>query len=90
MADSQSITAPDAYVVVTWWQDRSGDPRTGKFEYEHCADLNEATDRYTEYETGEFRRATAIGIFPARNGMPCGGQLSPITVSRLVRETLAA
>lgn len=39
---------------------------------------------------GEFRRATAIGIFPARNGMPCGDKLSPVTVSCLVRETLAA
>lgn len=92
MANNQTITAAsaaDAYVVVSWWQDRSN-PKTGTYEYEHRDSLNEAADLYTEYEAGEHRRATAIGIFPAQNGMPCGEKLGPVTVSRLVRETLAA
>ena len=82
--------APDAYVVVSWWQDRNGPPRSGSYSYEYCGDLNAASDLYTEYEQGEYQRATAIGIFPAKDGMPCGEKLSPVTVSRLVRETLAA
>ena len=85
-----TITQADAFVVVSWWQDESSNARKGHYSYEHCASLNEASDRYSEYDSGEYARAEAIGIFPARNGMPCGEKLAVTTLARLVRETLAA
>ena len=88
------ITTPiiqaDAFVVVSWWQDASSNARKGHYSYEHCASLNEASDLYGEYDAGEYGRAQAVGIFPTRNGMPCGERLTAITLARLVRETLAA
>ena len=94
MANIQSLTpaapAADAYVVVSFWRDRAGLAGAGSYEYEHRDSLNDAADLHAEYEAGEYQRATAIGIFPARDGMPCGEKLNPVTVSRLVRETLAA
>lgn len=95
MANVQSTTAkkssPEAFVVVSWWQDRiPGRSSTGKYEYEHCDDLNEASRLYAEYETGEHSRASAVGIFPAKNGMPAGEQLEPYRVAMLTSEMLAA
>lgn len=85
-----TITQADAFVVVSWWQDESSNVRKGNYSYEHCASLNEASDLYGEYDAGEYGRAQAVGIFPARNGMPCGEKLAAITLARLVRETLSA
>jgi hypothetical protein len=59
----------DAFVVVSWWQEKSGDGRTGDYEYEHRPTLNDALDTYRDYEDGEFRRARAVGIL-RRQGRP--------------------
>ncbi|TAJ82892.1 hypothetical protein [Reyranella sp.] len=85
-----SITQADAFVVVSWWQDESSNARKGHYSYEHCASPNEVSDLYGEYDSGEYGRAHAVGMFPARNGMPSGERLTAITLARLVRETLAA
>ena len=65
----------DAFVVVSWWQEKSSDGRTGDYEYEHRPTLNDALDTYRDYEDGEFRRARAIGIFAVKDGLPIGGRL---------------
>lgn len=85
-----TIIQADAFVVVSWWQDESSNARKGHYSYEHCSSLNEASDLYGEYDSGEYVRAQPVGIFPAQNGMPCGEKLAVTTLARLVRETLAA
>jgi len=80
----------DAFVVVSWWQDKSGDGHAGSYEYEPRPSLNDALDTYREYEDGEYRRARAIGIFAARNGLPVGGRLEAAHMLRLMRETRRA
>jgi hypothetical protein len=77
----------DAFVVVSWWQEKSGDGRTGDYEYEHRPTLNDALDTYRDYEDGEFRRARAVGIFAVKNGLPIGGRLEPTQIMRLMHET---
>lgn len=76
----------DAFVVVSWWQEKSGDGRRGDYEYEHCPTLNDALDTYREYEDGEYQRARAVGIFAVRNGMPVGGRIDPASVMRLMHD----
>lgn len=77
----------DGYVVVSLWRSPGG---IQEYEYTNCPTLNAAADLFTEYDSGEFSRATAVGIFPARNGMPCGPAFDPVYLSRLVRETRSA
>ena len=77
---------PEGFVVVSWWQDRSGDGTKGAYEYEHRSSLNEALESYREYEDGEFERARAVGIFAARNGLPVDGCLAPTVLMRLMAE----
>jgi hypothetical protein len=77
----------DAFVVVSWWQEKSGNSGRGDYEYEHRPSLNEALDTYREYEDGEYDRARAVGIFAVRNGLPVGGRLEPVELLRLMRET---
>lgn len=77
----------DAFVVVSWWQAKSGDGLSGDYEYEHRPTLNDALDTYREYEDGEYQRARAVGIFAVRNGLPIVGQLDPAEVMGLMRET---
>lgn len=79
-----------SYAVVTFWQDRSGDGRKGSYDYQHHGDLNAALDSYREYQDGEFARATAVGIFEARNGLPIGEAISPARLLQLIQETRAA
>ena len=67
----------DAFVVVSWWQEKSSDGRAGDYEYEHRPTLNDALDTYRDYEDGEFRRARAIGIFAVKDGLPIGGARGP-------------
>ena len=80
----------DAFVVVSWWQERSGDGRTGDYEYEHRPTLNDALDTYRDYEDGEFCRARAVGIFAVKDGLPVGGRLEAAQIMRLMRETRRA
>lgn len=80
----------DAFVVVSWWQDKSGDGASGNYEYEHRPTLNDALDSYREYEDGEYERARAVGIFAVRNGLPVGGRLDPGEVMGLMQETRRA
>lgn len=77
---------PEGFVVVSWWQDRSGDGTKGAYEYEHRRSLNEALESFREYEDGEFERARPVGIFAARNGLPVGGCLEPAYLMRLMAE----
>lgn len=76
----------DGFVVVSWWQDRSGGTQ-GVYEYEHRPTLNDALDTYREYEDGEHARARAIGIFAALHGLPVISRLEPAELLRLMRET---
>lgn len=80
----------DAFVVVSWWQDKSSDGGTGDYEYEHRPTLNDALDTYREYEDGEFHRARAVGIFPVKDGLPIGGRLEAAQILRLMHETRRA
>ena len=80
----------DAFVVVSWWQEKSSDGRTGDYEYEHRPTLNDALDTYRDYEDGEFRRARAVGIFAVKDGLPIGGRLEAPQIMRLMRETRRA
>jgi hypothetical protein len=77
----------DGFVVVSWWQDRSGGGTRGVYEYEHRPTLNDALDTYREYEDGEHARARAVGIFAALNGLPVISRLEPAELLRLMRET---
>lgn len=77
----------DGFIVVSWWQAKSGDGREGRYDYETVATLNDALDLYREYEDGEHQRATAVGIFAVKNGLPIGGRLDPLQVMRLLAET---
>ena len=76
----------DGYVVVSWWQDRSGDGRRGSYEYDHRPSLNDALEAYREYQDGEYARARAVGIFAARHGLPIAGALEPMPLMRLMAE----
>lgn len=86
----QRPDAADAFVVVSWWQPKSGDGASGAYEYEHRPTLNDALDSYREYEDGEYERARAVGIFAVRNGLPIGGRLDPAEVMSLMQETRRA
>ena len=77
----------DAFVVVSWWQEKCSDGRTGDYEYEHRPTLNDALDSYREYEDGEYERARAVGIFAVRTGLPIGGRLDPAEMLCLMKET---
>jgi hypothetical protein len=81
------VQQADAFVVVSWWQDKNGDNGYGLYEYEHRPTLNDALDLYREYEDGEYARARAVGIFAVTNGLPIGGRLDPVQMTRLMRET---
>jgi hypothetical protein len=87
---ASSLQQADAFVVVSWWQPKSGDGRGGDYEYEHRPSLNDALDTYREYEDGEYQRARAVGIFAVRNGLPVGGRLDPAEVMCLMQETRRA
>lgn len=80
----------DAFVVVSWWQHKSGDGTAGDYEYEHHPTLNEALDTYRGYEDGEYDRARPIGIFAVRHGLPIVGRLEAGQILRLMRETRRA
>jgi hypothetical protein len=80
------LRAADAFVVVSWWQEKSGDGRRGDYEYEHRPTLNDALDTYREYEDGEYQRARPVGIFAVRNGLPIGGRIDPASIMRLMHD----
>lgn len=80
----------DAFVVVSWWQEKSSDGRAGDYEYEHRPTLNDALDTYRDYEDGAFRRARAVGIFAVKDGLPISGRLEAAHIMRLMRESRRA
>lgn len=74
----------DSFVVVA--QDSDSKP----VYFPHDT-LNEALDDFADIERGEYKSLpAAIGIFPAKNGMPLGSHFSPHYIQRLMRETRAA
>lgn len=77
----------DAFVVVSWWQEKSSDGCKGDYEYEHRPTLNDALDTYRDYEDDGFRRARAVGIFAVKDGLPIGGRLEAALIMRLMHET---
>ena len=77
----------DAFVVVSWWQSKSGNGGSGDYEYEHQPTLNDALDAYREYQDGEYQRAQAVGIFGVRDGLPVGNRLDPAEIMNLMQET---
>ncbi len=79
-----TVETADSYVVVSRWQHPSGQE---SYSYETCATLNGALHEYRMYEDGEYSRATAVGIFAARNGMPIGSRLDPMRLGQLLAET---
>jgi hypothetical protein len=81
---SALLREADAFVVVSWWQEKSGDGRNGDYEYEHRPTLNDALDTYREYEHGEYRRARAVGIFAVKNGLPIGSRIDSASIMRLM------
>ena len=88
-ANDQSVivTKAHGFVVVSWWQNKSGDGHKGLFDYEHRATLNEALDLYREYQDGEYARASEMGIFSVdAAGLPLR-RLDPLHLMRLMRET---
>ncbi len=87
-ADRVGLTQrADAFVVVSWWQEKGGDGRRGSYEYEHLPTLNEALDSYRDYEDGEYDRARAVGIFAVKDGLPIMGRLEPTELLRLMHDT---
>jgi hypothetical protein len=81
-----TVTRAAGFVVVSWWQSRSSDDRTGSFEYSHCKTLNDALSEYEEYQNGEFARAREMGIFACDAcGMPLH-RLDPARLMRLMAE----
>jgi hypothetical protein len=87
-ADRSALTQrADAFVVVSWWQEKGRDDRRGSYEYEHLPTLNDALDSYREYEDGEYDRARAVGIFAVKDGLPIAGRLEPAELLRLMRDT---
>ena len=90
-ADDRSVTVTKAhgFVVVSWWQDKSGDGRKGLFDYQHHKTLNDALDAYDEYLRGEYARASAMGIFACDAlGLPVR-RLDAEHLMRLIAETRA-
>jgi hypothetical protein len=71
------------YVVVA----RCSNRLTGMI-YEAFDRLNDAADAYADYQNGEYRDVTPIGIFPCDSrGMPTGAPLTPAKLMQLVHET---
>jgi len=83
-----TVTQADAWVVVSWSRDRDSikPPHTGRYEYEHRADLNEAYDLYADYESGGCPGWSAVGIFPCKNGLPFGPPLPLSQISAATQE----
>lgn len=72
------MTAPaNGYIVISWWQTKSGDGTKGSFEYEHFTAIEDALSTYREYEASEYERAREIAIVCARNGIPTGIRIHP-------------
>ena len=84
-----TVTRAAGFVVVSWWQSRSSDDRTGSFEYSHHKTLNGALGEYEEYQNGEFARAREMGVFACDEaGMPLH-RLDPTRLMRLMAEQRA-
>lgn len=81
-----TVTKASGFVVVSWWQDKSGNGRKGSFEYGHHKTLKDALDEYEEYQSGEFPRASAMGVFACDAlGLPLH-RLQPTELIPLMRE----
>ena len=81
------VTVADGYVVVSLWRERGG--VSTSYEYEHKTTLSDALDAYQGYEDGEYHRASAVGIFAVRHGMPVDKKMEPALLARLMKETRA-
>lgn len=68
------VTQADGFVCVSWWADKA-DYRKGEYHYEHCDTIQDATEKFSEYERQEWPRAREIGVFASQGGMPIGGRV---------------
>jgi hypothetical protein len=76
MADVQ-ITEANGFVVVSRWASHLHSRHRGAptYEYETRDTLNDAFALFRDYESGEWARASAIGIFAVKDGLPFGPAL---------------
>ncbi len=75
-AGTVTVTQADGFVVCSWWKNvGSVPPYTGEYQYEWFPTSDAAYECHRLYEEGEFSRATAIGVFAAKGGMPTGGRV---------------
>lgn len=83
-----AIRQADGFVVVSFYRDpRSVAPNyTGAYEYDHFEHLNDAYDRFADYERGEWAGYEARGIFPVKDGLPVGGPLPLGQIAAAIRE----
>ena len=88
LAERPIVEQADSFVVVSLWRSWGG--KSQSYDYSTYTTLNDALDAYREMEDGEYPRARAVGIFPARNGMPLGSRFEPHYIQRLMRETRSA
>lgn len=72
-----TMVQASGFVCVSYWRDKACHvpPYKGSYSYEYCDTLQEATERFNEYEAGEFSGAEAKGVFAAIDGMPTGGRV---------------
>ena len=85
-----TVTKASGFVVVSWWQESSRNPRKGSFLYTHHETLNGALDDYRQYRDGDWSDAAAMGIFSVNEaGLPLR-RLDPEHLMRLMAETRAA
>ncbi len=78
----------DGWVVTYWFRDPRSvvPPYAGTYGYDHFDHLNDACDRYADYERGEWSGYEARGLFPVKDGLPFGPPLDPSLVASMTRE----
>lgn len=82
------IMEATGFVVVSLWHDPASvvPPYKTTPTYDHYKTLGDAIDAFTNYENGEHRAFSAVGIFAVRHGMPLGGALDLSTIARMQKE----
>ena len=88
-AASDSAAIADGYVVVSLYRDPKSVvyPYRRSYAYDDYKTLKDAVDYYADLERGEHRCFAPVGIFPVRNGMPCGDKIDGARITKIMRET---
>lgn len=77
------VAQADGFVVVSRWV--TARHRVNSFTYDHYDHLKDAAEVFGELEAGLHHNFAAIGIFPAKDGLPIGGPLSAEAIALAVR-----